>query len=455
MPLNSLFWFTLCPSHIVSEGQLFNRRMMTAVHEAIAHAQSSLLGRVLLVTLPSSWVLSNIMTFSLPYYFAFTPANAVLSHLFVWNVVTQLVVEMDVVSLVVSLTSVIVCVVPVERRLGTERVLLLVLAITLVSSVVMIALSALLFGLSRCFWLYQAFSGLAPASATCAVALSHLTRGADYVISSQLLSPVRTRHLPFGIVLYAFARDMWTRVLFPNARDIMDEMDIGSTHEVFEGPMLPMVLLSLFSTWALIRFYGIGWLHLSRSGSDGEVASGNNWDRNSGVAGDGPDIAPSFALHQFVYPGVLQRPFLLFSTAAFRILRVVGGGKEIEKAAQQVASSSADAARDAEYAALLPVALSTNGHSYTTSSGFASAGGVNFGSLAPLPGSTAADADRRRAVALAALTARLQQNQQLASKGSTTERGEHQGEVEDDAFSLNIRPADDSPALPQQIGANS
>lgn len=387
-----------------------------------------------------SWLLSNVMAFSVPHYFAFTPANTVLSHFFFWNPVTQLVVELDALSLVVSCATILACVIPVERRLGTERVLLLVLIPTVASSIVMIVLSAVLYGATGSFWLYQAFAGFAPGAVVCSVVLCHLTRGADFVVPSSppLLSSIRTRHVPFSIVIYAALKDLWSRFLFPTESSIMTEMDIGSIEEVFEGPMLPMVLLNFLATWCLIRCYGIGWVHLSSYRAVSGSSSGSS-------VGEGPDVSTSFALHQFIFPLVLQRPFLVATTALFRAARALGMGKDIEKAEQQAALASAESARENEYSSLLPVALPAA--TYQPSS----VAGAALSSLAPLPGSTAADADRRRAVALAALTARLQQHQLESTTGSKapidmTALPPPSQNDDEDAFSLHIKPVDASAA---------
>jgi membrane associated rhomboid family serine protease len=405
-----------------------------------AHMSESKLAVCLLAIGSVSWLLSNVMAFSIPHYFAFTPANTVLSHFFLWNLVTQLVVELDALSFVVSCATILSCVIPVEQRLGTERILLLVLMATVASSLVMIMLSALLYGVTGSFWLYQAFAGFAPGAVVCAVVRYHLTRGSDYVItsSSALLSAIRTRHLPFLIVLYAAMKDVWSRFLFPTESSIMTEMDIGSADEIFEGPMLPMVLLNFVGTWGLIRFYGLGWVHLSSHRSAAAAVSDD-----ATTIGEGPDVSTSFALHQFIFPVVLQRSVLAATTAGFRLARVLGIGKDIEKAEQQAAAAGAEYARDNEFSAFLPVPLPAA--TYQPSS----AAGAALSSLAPLPGSTAADADRRRAVALAALTARLQQHQ---LGGKVAEHGESSAGVslsvaqdDDGAFSLHVKPHDDTP----------
>ncbi|CUG34423.1 rhomboid-like protein, putative, partial [Bodo saltans] len=361
----------------------------------------------LIATGAISWLLSNVMAFSVPHYFAFTPANTVLSHFFFWNPVTQLVVELDALSLVVSCATILACVIPVERSLGTERVLLLVLIPTVASSILMIVLSAVLYGATGSFWLYQAFAGFAPGrqhtrhhdTVNCAPRLKQQgSSGGDN-------TSIRTRHVPFSIVIYAALKDLWSRFLFPTESSIMTEMDIGSIEEVFEGPMLPMVLLNFLATWFLIRCYGIGWVHLSSYRAVSGSSSGSS-------VGEGPDVSTSFALHQFIFPLALQRPFLVATTALFRVARALGMGKDIEKAEQQAALASAESARENEYSSLLPVALPAA--TYQPSS----VAGAALSSLAPLPGSTAADADRRRAVALAALTARLQQHQLESATGS-------------------------------------
>lgn len=393
---------------------------------------------VALVVLPLMWLLSFVAPFSLPHYATFMPANTVLTHTFVWTIFTQVFVELDWVALVVSLITVVGCLAPAEMYFGSDRIICLCATVLTISSVVMVVVSAAVFRIFSWFWLFQTFSGFLPVAVVCAVVVVHKTQGMDFAVRWSSLSFLRTKHVPFSLLVFAALRDLWSRVLFPTPSDTMSEMDIGSTDEIFEAPLLPMSITSFYVSWWLIRFCGTEWTALSAWFSVKERKPQDVGSSGSRATGSG-DSSPAFALAEFFFPKPIQTCVVALSNLCFPVVRVVGLGTDIVSAAAAASSSSASRADTIEvghhsihYHRLAMLSLSS-AHPGPAASVESTSVAVNV-TLPPLPGSSSADADRRRALALAALTARLQQVQ--------GDRGAEQPADDHDSLSGDPNPAE-------------
>lgn len=345
-----------------------------------------LVSKAMLFVLPFSYVLSFAAPYSLPHHAAFIPANTVLTHMYLWNVWTQVLVDVDLGALMVSWISLWLCLKPAEESLGSERLVIMLALVLLASCGWLIILSALVYGTLGWFWLYQSFSGFLPAAVSASVALAHVTQGCTYAVSSSVLPMVRTKHIPLLLLLSAGVRDVWTRWVFETPSDAMTEMDIGSQEEIFEAPMLPMAGTTFFLTWFLIRFFGVEWLRLQRSSSSGPPLN------------PGGDASPQFALAEFFYPQPVSACVSTVSAFCFPMIRLMGLGADIDTALRLQSVSAAT-----------EVTIDASQFSLDLSKYMVPLSAAGPGGLAPLPGSSVADAERRRAIALAALTARLQQ----------------------------------------------
>lgn len=364
------------------------------------------LTNALLVLLPLTWLISLLFPVGMSAALSMNPSNTIgLLHFRFWTPITSIVLEQHFVNLVVSLVAVHFWVRSLEEKAGTSLVVTMMLASSFLNVAVITIISALAFPVGF-FWLYQSYNGFLPCAACCTVALARITGGSDYAVSATFLNAIRLKHLPFNIVLVALALDVARRVTMP-ADDFMTEIDIGNTNEVFEGPQALATIAGAFFTWLIIRFDGLHRIMLQRSTGSSSFGS--------------PDSSPGFALHEFFFPFPLRMGVLIVSTVCFRVARTIGIGRDIEVAQQnfvdpeEARKAAQDNARASAVSMMTAVAPPLDD-------------APTF-SLAPLPGSSTADADRRRAVALAALTARLQQAQTKQSKVSVQIDEEQQSDV--------------------------
>ena len=306
------------------------------------------ISQALLVVLPASYLLSLLWESStLTRVAAMIPVNTFLQASYFWNVATHVLLEVEAVPCVVSCLLLATWGREIETEIGSTDFAKLLLVPTLSVSLGLIVGGALAARLLGSLWLFFAHCGFLPCAAM--IALLKAQASPQDHVAHVAPSFIRVKHVPFSIVLFAIANDLLTA----DAAPTQFEVESGG---VFRAGSAMTTCIGFFASWFFLRFLR----------------------QSAGVNGN---PSPSFALHQLVFPVPFRLVMLTVGAALFPLVRVLGLGKEVAAAsdAAQLDSASSD-----------PVADAANRLSATPGDSAAV-------TIKPLPGSSAADADRRRA----------------------------------------------------------
>lgn len=361
------------------------------------------LSRALMFILPATWLVTAVFLSAAPLFLSmitFAPSDLILTHTYPWIPLISPFVELRFVSMLCSVAVVALWMPRLEAQVGTLPLArFLALVVCGVGSLQLLILGAVAVGVAHVFWLYETYAGFLPCAMAILVAWSQVTCGVECAFSQTVLPSLRTRHLPLSLLLIVACAD-WLPVSLVE-RNRAEEADIGGGDEIFDGPMLLPCALSFYTAWCVLRFFWVPWSNLGSNSSVGTTQA-NSTLANSSSKRHG-EAHPSFSLAYFFFPSPLQKLVGWVSSLCFPLFRRFGFGADVAAAALAHSQQGSQDGGPVEVAPLQRAVAAVQVLSTSDDQQRA----MRF--LAPLPGSTTADADRRRAVALAALTARLQQ----------------------------------------------
>ena len=346
--------------------------------------------RALVVWLPVSYILCVVASHSVLKYTALIPANTFLVHAYPWNVLTHTVFENNGIFLFIALASLVTMGKKLEEEWGKRRFILLLLVSTLTSSIGVIVATAVLYS-SGSMALHQYFAGFLPC--VMGIMVGYWQRCPD-----EVMVQFRVRYLPaIGLLLCGLYEVVFGPVT-PTEADIHSGAD-----DLFAGSDTFPAVCGLFWSWFFLRF-------IYPTAFDQGSMPPAGVDSGLCGLGFGGDPSPSFALDQVLPPPL--RPLLApVTSAGFLVVRCIGLGgavAEYDPVKQEAERKSAALAqRQGDPHAQKILVVSHSGDSPAD------------GTLQPLPGSSADEAERRRQKARQALQERLdRQNQQAAAAAS-------------------------------------
>ena len=311
---------------------------------------------VLMALLPITLILDLLLPGSpLVSAFALIPAHTFLRRPYVWNLFTHFAIETDVFLCILSMVCLGTWGRSVEAVWGSKGLLLTIFFINGIIGVHLMLLSALTYSeTDPTFFEYHC--GMIPTVGILSVSMAQL-HPEDSVVP--LLRELRMKHVPVFLGVFAVLYDLISGDTPPTPEQV--SADDG---RVFRGNCTVLALPAMWITWFYLRF-------ISKT----------------------KDSSPSFALSQLFFPEGPRRVVASLSAIVFPVVRVCGLGADVLAAERQ-----------AEAPHHPPTIVFGGLHQ--------EAGGVTKGAgdapeLKPIAGSTAEDADRRRAAAKAALAKRL------------------------------------------------
>ena len=305
---------------------------------------------VLMALLPVSLVLDLLLPGSpLVSAFALIPAHTFLRRPFVWNLFTHFVVETDVFLCLLSMICLGTWGRAVEAAWGSKGLFLTIFFINGIVGVHFMLFTALTYSESDPSF-FEYHCGMIPTVGVLAVAMAQMDPEGSVV---PLLRELKMRHTPLFLAIFAVLYDLVTGDAPPTPEQV--SADDG---HVFRGNCTVLALPAMWLTWFFLRF----------------VAKGR-------------DSSPSFALAQFFFPEGPRRVVASLSDIAFPIVRACGMGADISAPLPEAGDHHP------------PTVIFGGLHAPDAS--------ITGPELKPIPGSTAEEAERRRAVAKAALAKRL------------------------------------------------
>ena len=333
-------------------------------------------------------VVGFLMQFIAPSFvriFSLIPAEIFLSHMRLWSIFTHLFVEDKLLLGIANVTIVQSWGRVVEQRLGASRILRAVVVGCVAIALGTLVVGAVGYRFGR-FWLYESFCGFLPASMIIVI-LRFQFDSSECAISQDFADKLRVRHCPMLLLCIAVAVDLLLETPAPT------EMDIGGEDVFFGGVTMPLAF-AMWGVWFFLRYF--------ETVTPGQTYHG--------------DPSPAFAFHFLFFPTPLRAVAFAVSSALFPMARAIGLGTDVAAAFNDAQSAyHSDTLRDEATQRILVVTSEGN-------AGKDDSRDPQDPVIKPLPGSSLQDAERRRAIALAALTARLQQIQEKQnSEGKLTD----------------------------------
>jgi len=322
--------------------------------------------KALLVSLPIIFVCCLIGSSQpLMYTFALIPSHTLLVHNYIWNIATHVFLETEPISLAVTLSA-LSWAGGMEEAIGGPSQLCIFLAVPTVAMSLCMIIGGALVARVGLLWLYMAYSGGLPLAVSLALLKAQLS-------PSEVVLPwtnaLRARYVPMLIWCYAVFDDLFVA----DASPTLAQIEAGGVFKA--GPGLT-TSIAFLSAWFYLRFV-----------------------RRSGTTRGDPSA--SFALHRLFAPAPLRLLVAAMGRICFPFVRLFGLGAEVATMKAEVGTENDNAADR-----LLVVSSAE--------------APISEASLCPLPGSTQAEAERRRELALIAMKSRMQRAEAAAATVSST-----------------------------------
>ncbi|ORC85141.1 rhomboid-like protein [Trypanosoma theileri] len=182
-----------------------------------------------------------------PRVFGLIPAHTFSVHSYPWNVVSYVFVEPNIILCACSVGFMLTIGGAVEAAVGTSTFMQLTLVTALITSLILLVLSALLYQVGFS-WFLQCYCGIWPLAAAVLVpwvAISPTASAAPQLIPTQ----VQRRHVPTILLAFALIIDL----IFRRKQKISDEHIDSET--IFPGSVFIPAFLGLCSSWMLQRHF--------------------------------------------------------------------------------------------------------------------------------------------------------------------------------------------------------